>query len=627
MPDLPKKTFTLDLQPVGRRAEVELGVNLLDAARALGVGLVSLCGGEGWCESCLVRLVQGKLSPLTLLEEAHLDPDAIDQGYRLACQAEILSSVKIEIPPSSLDMPQRLQIEGSELHLELNPAVKTVAVSCPPPDLVDLRADSTRLLDALAEKGFPVAQPALGLLAALSPRLRLSAWEAHLALRAPLYPDRGPLWSLVSILPPADSSSQNNRVFGLAADIGTTKLAVYLLDLESGETVEKVGTMNPQIAYGEDVISRITFTREHHSGRKTLQSALINVFNEIITAMCTRQQISPDQIVEAVFVGNTAMHHLFAGLPVEQLGLAPCVPAVSQAIELPAAALGLKMAVEAQVYLLPNIAGYVGADHVAMLLATGLWQKPGIALGVDIGTNTEISLVSQGEIWSCSAASGPAFEGAHIHNGMRAAAGAIERVKISSGELHVFSIENQPPVGICGSGILDAVAEMRLAGVINEKGALQIDHPLVHTDRFAPNGVPLLQFVLVPAEESGHGKEITLSRKDINEIQLAKSAIRTGIDVLLEYAGVSAESITEFIIAGAFGSYINVASAIQIGMFPDLPLERFSQVGNAAGIGARAALLSLDQRRLADHIALAVKYIELTSYPDFQARFLKGMYL
>jgi len=585
---------------------VGAGATLLDAARSAGVGLVSLCGGEGWCESCLVRLVKGQLSPLSLLEEAELEPQAIAQGYRLACQAQPLSDVKIEIPPASLSTPQRLQLEGQEQSVALQPAVSVVDVICPPPSLQDLRSDSSRLLAAAEAAGQPVLQMELGVLTDLSLRLRQSGWKARLAVRGR---------NLVTILPP------DSRIYGLAADIGTTKLAVYLVDLASGETVEKIGAMNPQIAYGEDVMSRISFTREHPDGRQTLQKVLIETFNSLIDGMCQQQGISAEQIVDAVCVGNTAMHHLFAGLPVEQLGLAPYVPAVSEALDVPVAPVGLRMAHDASVHLLPNIAGYVGADHVAMLLATGLWQKDGIAIGVDIGTNTEISLVSRGKILSCSAASGPAFEGAHIRNGMRAAAGAIERVQIIDGQVHVFTIESHPPVGICGSGILDAIAEMRAAGVIDEKGALQNGHALVRP------GEGLPEFLLVPAERTGHGKEISLTRKDVNEIQLAKSAIRVGIDSLLEQAGVQVQEIEEFVIAGAFGSYINVSSAVQIGMFPNLPLERFRQVGNAAGIGARQALTSISQRRIASEVARRVQYVELTGHPDFQQRFLQQMYL
>jgi uncharacterized 2Fe-2S/4Fe-4S cluster protein (DUF4445 family) len=606
MPNLVKNTSIVDFEPIGRRVEVEPGTNLLDASRSAGIGLVSLCGGEGWCGNCQVRLVNGQLTPLNLLEEVELDPEAIVNGYRLACQAEPLSNVKIEIPASSLSAPQRLQLEGDELKIRLESAVTVVDVACPPPSLHDLRSDVTRLTQAMVEAGFDPPEIGMGVLADLSPRLRLSGWKARLAVCN---------GRLAVILPP------KSQVFGLAVDIGTTKVAVFLMDLISGKTVEKIGVMNPQIAYGEDVISRISFTIEKSSGRNTMQKVLIDAFNEIVSEMCIRQSISSEQIIEGVFVGNTAMHHLFAGLPVEQLGLSPYVPAVSQSIDIPAALLGLKMAPEAQIHMLPNIAGYVGADHVAMLLGSGLWQKEGIALGVDIGTNTEISLVKDGKILSCSTASGPAFEGAHITNGMRAASGAIEHVKIIANEVHVFTIENHPPVGICGSGILDAIAEMRLAGIINEKGSLVSNHPLVCTEKGFP------EFVLVSSENSGYSKEISLTRKDVYEIQLAKSAIRVGIDILLEEANIQADKIEDFVIAGAFGSYISVTSAVQIGMFPRIPLDRFHQVGNAAGIGARAALLSLTQRRLADEIAQRVRYIELTTDPRFQERFLKGLYL
>ncbi|MCI0520846.1 MAG: ASKHA domain-containing protein, partial [Chloroflexi bacterium] len=575
-------------------------------ARSAGVGLVSLCGGEGWCASCLVRLVKGKLSPLTYYEEAELEPQSIAQGYRLACQAKPLSDVKIEIPPASLSTPQRLQVEGQEQEVTPEPAVNAIEVSCPPPTLRDLRSDATRLLAAAEGAGRAAVKIGMDTLTNLSPQLRRNQWRARLALRGD---------QLVTILPSA------SRIYGLAADIGTTKLAVYLVDLESGETVEKTGAMNPQIAYGEDVMSRIAFTREHADGRRTLQTALVDTFNAILAEMRQRQGIARVQVVDAVCVGNTVMHHLFAGLPVEQLGLSPCVPAASEALDVPAGGLGLEIAPDAAIHLLPNIAGYVGADHVAMLLATRLWQKPGVAVGVDIGTNTEISLVCRGEMFSCSAASGPAFEGAHIRNGMRAAAGAIERVQIIDGQVRLYTIENQPPVGICGSGILDAVAEMRAAGVIDAKGALQNGHALVRPGKTMP------EFLLAPAERSGHEKDIAITRKDINEIQLAKSAIRVGIDILLAQAGVQGDDIEEFIIAGAFGSYINVASAVKIGMFPGLPLERFRQVGNAAGIGARQALISTRQRRLAAEIAGRARYVELSGHPEFQRRFLAQMYL
>lgn len=411
------------------------------------------------------------------------------------------------------------------------------------------------------------------------------------------------------------------KFYGLAADFGTTKVAFYLLDLETGEVVDQTGLMNPQISYGEDVMSRISFAKDKPDGRKTLQNVLVDAANKTVLEFCQKHNITTDQIVEAVFVANTAIHHLLAGLPVEQLGLSPCVPAVSESLDEPAYFMGLKLAPEAKVHFLPNIAGFVGADHVAMLLATELYQMDGPALGVDIGTNTEISLVYNGRIISCSTASGPAFEGAHIRHGMRAASGAIERVQITDGQVHIFTIDNQLPVGICGSGILDALAEMQSAGIVNEKGALTKEHPLVSVDGKIP------EFILVPEGKTQIHRPITLTRKDINEIQMAKSAIRVGIETLLEAAGIETEDLKSFIIAGAFGSYININSAITIGMFPDLPRDRFSQVGNAAGGGARQVLISKKMRQISSEIARKVEYLELTNHPEFQNRFLNFMYL
>jgi uncharacterized 2Fe-2S/4Fe-4S cluster protein (DUF4445 family) len=315
------------------------------------------------------------------------------------------------------------------------------------------------------------------------------------------------------------------------------------------------------------------------------------------------------------------MHHLFVGLPVHQLGIAPYVPAVSEPMEFDAHYIGLKIAHGAKIYLPSNIAGYVGADHVAMLLSTGLASTNKTTIALDIGTNTEITLSHHNQLISCSCASGPAFEGAHIQAGMRAAPGAIERVQIIQGEIRIQTIDNLDPIGICGSGILDAVASMLQFGIIDHRGAFTNSHPLIRqTDN-------IREFILVDQQKSGNGRDIVITRQDINEIQLAKGAIRTGIDVLLEYAGVSPDQVEDFIIAGAFGTYINIPSAIRIGMFPELPLNRFHQVGNAAGAGARQMLLSLDQRRLAEDIKKRVKYIELSNYPNFTNIFSKSLFL
>jgi uncharacterized 2Fe-2S/4Fe-4S cluster protein (DUF4445 family) len=409
-------------------------------------------------------------------------------------------------------------------------------------------------------------------------------------------------------------------LLGLAVDVGTTKLAAYVIDLESGATLARAGVMNPQIAYGEDVISRIAYANQNPNGRATLQHRLIEALNKIAGELCATIGAASEDIVEAVIVGNTAMHHLLAGLPVHQLGTAPYVPAVGEALTVRARDLGLKINPAAQIYLPPNIAGFVGADHVAMLLGAEVWNTDRTVVAIDIGTNTEISVAHNGQLVCCSCASGPAFEGAHITDGMRAAPGAIERVQLIDDVIHWHTIGQQPPVGICGSGILDALAELLKVGVLDQRGSLRRDDGRVRSR----NGRS--EFVLVDAAHSGHGREVVVSRGDVNEVQLAKSAIRVGIDVLLAESGVRAGDVDEFIVAGAFGTYLDLGSAIRIGMFPDLPRERFRQVGNAAGTGARQLLLSKERRRIAAEVALRDRYVELTTYPDFTTRFVAAMY-
>jgi len=303
------------------------------------------------------------------------------------------------------------------------------------------------------------------------------------------------------------------------------------------------------------------------------------------------------------------------------LGNAPYLAATSDPLDVKVRDIGLPLGSGAYVHLLPNIAGFVGADHVAMILATGLYQADETTLALDIGTNTEIALYHKGKLVSCSTASGPAFEGAHITFGMRAAEGAVERVQISDGNVSLQTIDDKPPVGICGSGILDAVAQLYRNGILDIKGGMLNSHPRV---RDTANGK---EFVLVPAEESGLGRDIVVTRGDISQIQLAKGAIRAGINILLQEVGIDAEDIDRFIVAGAFGTYIDVQSAMDIAMFPTLPLERFQQVGNAAGAGARMALLSRQARNLAVEIAHAAQYLELTNDPRFTEQFTVSMFL
>jgi uncharacterized 2Fe-2S/4Fe-4S cluster protein (DUF4445 family) len=612
-----KRTIQVDFEPVGRRTEIKSGETLLDAAQAAGVELVAVCGGMGICEGCRIRLARGELSPLSLEEDAILMPDEIAEGYRLACQSVPISDVKIDIPAESLTTPQRLQLEGAEAEIPLNPPVCAVNIKIQVPNMYDLRSDLTRLTDALKEDIQLTPRIHFPLLGTISEDLRKSEWMPRLVLKEN---------EIIAVFPSVGGTGLQG-IYGLAVDVGTTKLAGYLVDMGNGKTVSRVGAMNPQIGYGEDVVSRIVYATEKPNGRTILQNKLLEVLNQMVAELCFDAKTTPQNIVEAVVVGNTAMHHLFAGLPVQQLGMAPYVPAVSQAIEIQAERLGLHLAPGAYVYMPANIAGYVGADHLAMDLSTGIGQAPGKRniVALDIGTNTEISLESEGQIYSCSCASGPAFEGAHIREGMRAAPGAIERVTYIDGEFRIHTIGDKPPVGICGSGILDAIASMLKAGILDKRGNLLPDHPLVRS----VDGKRAV--LLAPAEKSGHGRDLFVTRQDVNEIQLAKGAIRAGIRVLLAEAGlangksVGEEKLDRVIVAGAFGTYLDIGSAIRVGMFPHLPLDRFQQVGNAAGAGARQMLVSIDRRKTADLLAKRINYIELTTHSHFTDEYIRAI--
>jgi uncharacterized 2Fe-2S/4Fe-4S cluster protein (DUF4445 family) len=580
---------------------------LLEAAQESGVGLVSLCGGEGWCESCLVRIASGEVNPPTQSELDYLDVEAVSAGFRLACQVTPQTNVRIDIPAESLSTPQRLQIEGKDFEIPLAPNLEVIDLEILPPSIHDLRADAERLLEALSEKGHPDACIELPILTSLSDLLRENKWSVRVVVSEN---------EVIAILPP------ESGIFGISVDIGTTKLALYLVDLLTGEVIEKVGEMNPQIAYGEDVVSRIAYATQNEGGRATLQGTLAKTLNKLLAEVCHSSGIKTWQVVDAVIVGNTAMHHLFAGLPVEQLVFAPYVPAINEPMDIRASAIGIVMAPGAFIHLLPNIAGYVGADHSAVILSTELWKTDQTVMVIDVGTNTEISLVSDGKLLSCSCASGPAFEGAHITNGMRAAPGAIERVQIIDGEIKTFTIDDELPVGICGSGILDVVAEMKAAHLMDERGALVAGQLNI---RKGKNNH--LEFLLVPREYSGHDRDIAVSRTDVNEIQLAKAAIRAGQEILLDKAGIKADDIDEIIIAGAFGTYIDIPNAISVGMFPDIRVQRFHQVGNAAWMGATQALISNKHRQLIRDVIKDVEYVELTTCENFQREFVGAMYL
>lgn len=579
--------------------------SLLSGAQDAGVSLTSFCGGVGACLACKVRCLSGDLSAVQVVEHSAFSEEELAKGWRLACQAFPRSDLKIEVPPESMTTSQRLQIEGKPRDVALVPAVYAQEFSVSPPDLEDLLADWERFTEV-----FPMESPGqtdveLPVLTQFSTRMRELDWTGRVVL--------GDGRHVVGFL------AEGQPYYGLAVDIGTTKMAAFMVDLVSGKVVEKLGAMNPQITYGEDVVSRIAYANQGKSYRQTLQNRLVEALNKLILDMCTSAGIEARQIVDFVVVGNTAMHHLFAGLSVRQLGQAPYVPAVRQAIRFSAREIGLLGAPGARVYLPPNIAGFVGADHVAMLLASDLQKRAGVSLAMDIGTNTEISLSKDGRLLSCSCASGPAFEGAHIHAGMRAVPGAIERARFFDGDWHFSTIGGEAPVGICGSGILDVVAALLESGQIDSTGRFT-DKAIRQITHEKGGGI-----VLVPEKTSGTAKDILVTRGDIREIQLAKAAIRAGVDALLRATTTEPEEIDHFIIAGAFGTYLDLDSAVQIGMFPKLARDRYHQIGNAAGAGAQQMLISDPSRKDAEAILDNMAYLELTTDPGFMESYVDSM--
>lgn len=597
--------FEVFFEPMGKSDGCLQGETLLECAHRSGVSVLSSCGGRGVCGNCRVRVLEGEVNEPTPSERELFEQKELEAGWRLACQVTPLSHLRVYVPLESLGFAERLQVEGKEKGVEFRPVVRSETVSLSPPSLKDVRADVDRLIDALGEKGVVVDAVDLVALKGAGRLLRSWDWRAEAVL-----------WKgeLIGLLP------EGSRPLGIAIDLGTTKIALYLLDLQGGSTLSSMGVLNPQVAFGEDVITRIQKARSSPEKAEELRQVVLEAVNRAVAEILKGLEAEPDQVVEVVLVGNTAMHHLFLGLPVDWLAQAPFVPTLSKAFSVKARELGLKTATGAYIHFLPNIAGFVGSDHVAALLAEGVLEEQGCVLLLDIGTNTEISLIENGDIYTVSTPSGPAFEGAHLKHGMRALAGAIERVRIAQGKVWYKTIGDLPPRGICGSGIIDAVAELYKAGLIDERGRFGNGHPNLRE----VDGVK--EFVLVEGAEA-EGRTISITQRDVRELQLAKASIRAAIEVLLREVGCDYERLQRVVIAGAFGTYISIRSAITLGMFPPLPLEKFIQVGNAAGIGAKMALLSEKKRKEAEKIATKARYIELAVTDLFQGYLLEALAL
>jgi len=610
--------FQVIFLPSGRRGEILEGKSVLEASRELGVGIESLCGGKRICGKCKVKWVQGDLSPFTQDEEKFITESERTEGYRLACATQILENAQIFVPEESRTQEQVVRKEASERSIELKPAVVPRFVELSPPSLHDPLGDFDRLQKTLSEKhNLPKLRMDYPALQKLSQVLRQGEWKATVAT-----------WKDQEILDV--KPNRTDDLYGIAIDVGTTTVAGYLCDLGTGELVATQSMMNPQVVYGEDVMSRITYTVTHPDGLEKVHQSIIDALNQLIGAVVQRSGLTPENILELTIVGNTAMHHLFLKIDPRYLAVSPFIPVVHRSMDIKARDLGLKVHPSANVHVLPVEAGFVGADNVGVLIAEEPYRQDAMVLIIDIGTNGELVVGNRKRLLSSSCATGPALEGAHIKFGMRAAPGAIERVRIDPDTLEVnfktigeknwkSEAKSASAIGICGSGIIDVVAELFRNKIILLSGRFNEGVPSPRL-RISDQGS---EFVVAWRDETSIGKDITITQHDIRNVQLAKAALYTGAKLMMEKLGI--EKLNKVILAGAFGTYINTEAAMILGMFPDCDLRNVYAVGNAAGDGARIALLNRDKRVEADEIARKVEYIELTIEKDFQKEFIDAL--
>lgn len=609
------ETCRVLFEPSGREVVVRAGQTVLEAARLARLPLTSVCGGVGTCGKCRVRAPAIAPNPL---DDIHLSEEEVRRGYRLGCQIKVLNSLVLELPPRPRETGLKVLRQGLGRPVLVDPAVRQAHLEVPRPDPYSDLADWERVKSCLPPAWGPV-EISLPLLRQLPGLLRTADYR----LTATVLDGR------LIALAPGDAFAP---CCGIAFDLGTTTLVGYLFDLREGRQRAVVSALNPQVAYGDDVISRLGYAMAEPQGQTRLQEVLVEALNALMEEAAALAGVSPEHIYEIVAVGNMAMHHLFLGLDPTGLGLAPYVPTFRQGYRVRAQDLGLHAAPGAEVYLMPNIAGFVGSDTVAVLLATLVHQSRGIKLVIDLGTNGEIVLGAEGRLLACSTAAGPAFEGARIRQGMRAAAGAIDRVKIDR-RIRCHVIGEGPAWGICGSGLIEAVAQLLERGLVSPSGRL-----LAPGEHGPDVGPPLLarvlseeadgrriKFRLMTGEEAGTGQPIDLTQEDIRQLQLAKGAIAAGLRVLMREMGIGAEDIAEVLLAGAFGSFVDPWSARRIGLIPALPLERIKAIGNAAGAGAQIALLNRAERRLADLIAARAEHINLFLRPQFEDYFIQAM--
>jgi uncharacterized 2Fe-2S/4Fe-4S cluster protein (DUF4445 family) len=601
--------------PGGEVAFVDPEALVVEAAALAGVELQTPCGGKGKCGQCRVVTSGDGLTPPDDVELSSLSSEDLANGVRLSCRARIVGPCRITIPAASRITASTILEAGLVDGVPPHPNVRRAELALPKPTLDDQRADLRRIIAGLGA-GLAGCEADLDLLRELPERLR----ESEFAPVAVTIGNR---------LADIRAAEEAPQVYGCAVDIGTTTVVAYVVELESGHVVGTGSAPNPQGAHGADVVSRVEFADQTPDGLQTLHEESVGIVNRTIAEACEEAGVSVRDVYEATVVGNTCMAHLFLGLSPHYVARAPYIPVVDQLLRVSAAEAGLHINPRGEVYVLPNIAGWVGADTVGVVLSTRLTESEGPTLAIDIGTNGEVMLWSGERLLVCSTAAGPAFEGAQIRHGMRAAAGAIDHVRATEDGIAFRTIGNQPAVGICGSGLLDAVARLLDWGVINPTG-LMVDEaaaaqlPPAIASRIAGKDQDR-HFVLATAQESGLDESIVLTQRDVRQLQLAKGAIRAGIEVLLAETGLRTADVERILLAGAFGSYIDRASAVRIGLVPALPLAQITAVGNAAGAGAVMALASTSEREKATQLAEAATHVELSSRPDFQMLFMETM--
>lgn len=611
---------TVIFQPDGRRGVCQEASNLLTVARELGVNLETPCGGSQVCGKCAVRLELSRKEAAepSDQERQHLSPGSLAHGYRLACCTTVESDMTVFVPETSRRGQQVILENGRAGEITLDPAVRLYVVELDKPCIEDCRDDWQRLVDGLRPLG--VDGPLYGdpiVLRQLPVTLRKGKWCVSVGIRHGR--------EIIAVMP-----GRVEHLHGVAIDIGTTTIAGFLGDLTTGSLVAQASLTNSQVQYGDDVISRISCCMLEADGLERLHGVIVDDINQLLQRLCDQAGINRTDIVDLVVVLNTAMHHLFLGISPDWLGRSPFVAAIRQPVDIKARDLGIAIHSGAYIHCLPIEAGFVGADNVAVLLAEKACESESIQLLIDIGTNGEINLGNRERMLCASCATGPAFEGAQIKHGMRAAEGAIERVWIDpatkEATLQVIGAGNDGgapvrPKGICGSGIIDVAAELFKAGLLLADGRFAKE---VCCARLRADAQGKLEYVLAWAEESAIHQDIVITQKDVRAIQLAKAALYAGITLLMRRLGIN--RLDRVTLAGAFGSYINVESALILGLFPDCAVEQVQVVGNAAGEGAKQALFDRNQREEAARIARMVEFVETAMDPDFSTAFADAMY-